>query len=279
METLVKDICQAISDNRLNLPPLPETCLKVRQLLQADNCSAKQLATTIAADAALSARIMKVANSARYTRYQPAAELHTAIQRLGNSLIGNLVNGLAIMPMFAFSQTQQKELELHIKNHSMNTAALAYGLSQRYKHLNFFEAYLAAMLQNIGYIAILSYAKLPGELTRNKTALAEFLATQHIPVGSHLLQHWQFPQSIIEIQQKHNNLYRTHSRPVDYLDIIIAANVISGPVFSSPATPLPGYSHIPAMQRLNITETSLDSDISAIQPGIQEARFIFQASA
>ena len=25
METLVKDICQAITENRLNLPPLPET--------------------------------------------------------------------------------------------------------------------------------------------------------------------------------------------------------------------------------------------------------------
>ena len=224
METLVKDICQAISDNRLNLPPLPETCLKVRQLLQEDNCSAKQLANTIAADTALSARIMKVANSALYTRHQPAAELTTAIQRLGNSLIGNLVNGLAIMPMFTFSQNQQNKLESHIKQHSMKTAALAYGLSQRYKHLNYFEAYLAAMLQNIGYIAILSYAKLPRELTADKAALTEFLLTHHIPVGSHLLQHWQFPQSIVEIQQKHSYLYRTHSKPVDYLDIIIAAN-------------------------------------------------------
>lgn len=278
MEKLVKDICQAISDNRLNLPPLPETCLKVRKLLENDNCSAKQLANTIAADTALTARIMKVANSALYARNHATDDLQMAIQRLGNSLIGNLINGLAIMPIFSFSQNRQQETEKQIKQHSMSTAALTYGLCQQHKHLNHFEGYLAAMLQNIGYIAILSYHKLPQDLQSNKEALTNFLREQHIPVGSHLLRHWKFPEALIEIQQKHIHLYRTHSNRIDYLDIIIAANVINGPVFSTDTKNIPDYRHIPAMQRLNITETSLDSDMEAIQPTVQEARFIFQAA-
>ena len=278
MEMLVKDICQAISDNRLNLPPLPETCLKVRKLLQDDDCSAKHLANTIATDTALAARIMKVANSALYTRTQAADDLQAAIKRLGNSLIGSLVNGLAIMPIFSFSQNRLQEAEAQIKQHSLSTAALTYGLCQQHKHLNHFEGYLAAMLQNIGSIAILSYQKFPKDLLENKEDLIAFLCEQHIPIGSHLLRHWQFPESLIEIQQKHIHLYRTHSNRVDYLDIIIAANVINGPVFTSDKSAIPDYSHIPAMQRLNITESSLDSDMDAIQPTVQEARFIFQAA-
>lgn len=276
METLVKDICQAIITNRLNLPPLPETCMKVRKLLQDDGCSARQLANTIAVDAALSARILKIANSALYARQQAANDLSMAIQRLGNSLIGNLVNGLGIMPAFSFSQNRQQDIEAQIRQHSMSTAALAYGLCQQHKHLNHFEGYLAAMLQNIGYIAILGYHKLPRELLADKNALISFLSAQHIPIGSHLLRHWQFPEALIDIQQKHSHLYRTHSNRVDYLDIVIAANVINGPLFSASMSIAPGYSHIPAMQRLNLSEASIDSDLNAIQAAIQEARFIFQ---
>lgn len=278
METLVKDICQAITDNRLNLPPLPETCLRVRALLQDENCSAKQLANTIASDTALAARIMKVANSALYARHMAADDLQMAIQRLGNSLIGSLANGLSIMPIFSLAQSQQQEIESQIKQHSMATAALAYGLSQQQKSLNKFEAYLTAMLQNIGYIAVLSYYKLPTELSENKTALTNFLNEHHISIGGHLLRHWQFPETLIEIQQKHTNLFRNHSNRVDYLDIVIAANVINGPVLPSNAETIAAYIHIPAMQRLNITEDSLDNDMLEIQTSVQEARFIFQAA-
>jgi len=278
METLVKDICQAITDNQLNLPPLPETCLRVRALLQDENCSAKQLANTIASDTALAARIMKVANSALYARHMAADDLQMAIQRLGNSLIGSLVNGLAIMPVFSFSQGQQQEIEHQIKQHSMSTAALAYGLCQQHKSLNKFEGYLAAMLQNIGCVAVLSYHKLPTELLANKTTLTNFLNKHHISIGGHLLRHWQFPETLIEIQQKHANLFRNHSSRIDYLDIVITANVINGLVLNSDSNAIPNYGHIPAMQRLNITETSLNHNMLEIQPSIQEARFIFQAA-
>lgn len=278
MEMLVQDICQVISDNRLNLPPLPETCLKVRKLLQDDNCSARQLSTTIAVDAALSARIMKIANSAMYARQQPVNELSTAIQRLGSSLIGSLVNGLAIMPAFSFNQSRHQDTSNRIREHSLSTAAIAYGLCQRQKHLNHFEAYLAAVLQNIGYVAILSYHNLPRELLNDNDMLTSFLQEQHITIGSHLLKHWQFPESLIAIQQKHNHLYRTHSNRVDYLDIIIAANTINGPLFPTKSILQPQYSHIPAMQRLNITEDSINDDLATLQPAIQEARYIFQVS-
>jgi hypothetical protein len=83
---------------------------------------------------------------------------------------------------------------------------------------------------------------------------------------------------MIEIQQKQSYLYRTHSKRIDYLDIIIAANVINGPVFPAQASGLPSYSHIPALQRLNITEASIKDELEATQTSIQEARFIFQSS-
>ncbi|MFO7603658.1 MAG: HDOD domain-containing protein [Gammaproteobacteria bacterium] len=278
MEALVENICQAISHNRLNLPPLPETCLKVRTLLQHDNCSARQLANVIAVDTALSARIMKVANSALYARAQSAGELHTAVQRLGNRLVGSLVNGLAIMPLFSAAQKQHQETASQIRQHSTATAALAYALCQRHKHLNVFESYIIAMLQNIGCTAILSYPGLPPQLSADPGTLHAFMVAQHIPIGSHLLRHWQFPASLIETQQKHQHFFHTHSNRVNYLDIIVAANAINGPLFPAQARATPAYSHIPALQRLHITEASLEVDMRTLTQGIQEARYIFQTT-
>ena len=53
----------AIEQDRLILPTLPEVALKVRDAVENESATAQDIATILAQDAALSARLMKVANS------------------------------------------------------------------------------------------------------------------------------------------------------------------------------------------------------------------------
>ena len=57
---------KAIDDDSLVLPTMPEMALRVREVADDPNASIKQLAAIIGQDAALAARIIKVANSAIY---------------------------------------------------------------------------------------------------------------------------------------------------------------------------------------------------------------------
>lgn len=52
-----------IRANRLILPSLPEVALRVRQLTDNDNCSIRALEQEIIKDAAIAARLLKVANT------------------------------------------------------------------------------------------------------------------------------------------------------------------------------------------------------------------------
>ena len=57
---------EELDANRLILPTLPDIALKVRDTVSQGDASAQQLAEMIATDAALSARLIQVANNPLY---------------------------------------------------------------------------------------------------------------------------------------------------------------------------------------------------------------------
>ena len=96
LSTLFVDIQQ----NCLKLPTLPEIAMRVRRATSDENVTARRLAGLIKLDTALSARLLRVANSAIYHGVRPVERLQDAITRLGNTAMLNLVSSLAILQLF-----------------------------------------------------------------------------------------------------------------------------------------------------------------------------------
>ena len=86
-----------IDGNRLILPSLPEVALRVRELTISDGCTAQKLEHEIAKDAAIAARLLKVANSAALLRGVPVTSLKQAVMHLGFDLVRSMVTQLAIL--------------------------------------------------------------------------------------------------------------------------------------------------------------------------------------
>ena len=59
-----ESILADLENDRLTLPTLPEVAIKVRETIDDDGASISDIAQIIETDAALSARIIQVANSA-----------------------------------------------------------------------------------------------------------------------------------------------------------------------------------------------------------------------
>ncbi|KRT59353.1 HDOD domain-containing protein, partial [endosymbiont of Ridgeia piscesae] len=57
---------KAIDNHKLTLPTLPEVALRVRDSVEREESTAKSIADIVATDAALSARLLQVANSPLY---------------------------------------------------------------------------------------------------------------------------------------------------------------------------------------------------------------------
>src|SRR5690606_18099638 len=100
VERVRADIVQAIKTDSLVLPTLPEVALRVREVAEDPEADIAQLAKVIGNDAALSARIVRVANSPLLRASRNIEDLKTALMRLGIEYTCNIATGLAMQQMF-----------------------------------------------------------------------------------------------------------------------------------------------------------------------------------
>ena len=86
-----------VSKGQLDLPTLPEVALKVRKLVDDPTVSADKIAKLVGTDAALSARLLQVANSVFFRGLNSVDNVRTAVVRLGGVCVRNVVASLVML--------------------------------------------------------------------------------------------------------------------------------------------------------------------------------------
>lgn len=215
-------IVDAIEADRLVLPTMPEMALRVREVAEDDDASVQGLAKVIGSDAALTARIIKVANSAIYRGAQEIEDLNMALMRLGMATTCTLATGLAMEQMFqATSDMVDKRLR---KTWAQSTeiAGMSTVLCKHYTKLRPEQATLAGLMHLIGVLPILSYAEQYSALLKDSITLESIIKAVHPKIGSKILDAWDFPQEIRNVPTAHLDFTRTATQP-DYADIVTVA--------------------------------------------------------
>ena len=121
-----------LSAGKVDLPSFPEIAVRVRRILSDPNSSVDQVVRVVGSEPALSARLMRIANSASLNRSGKAVtDLRTAINRIGH----NMVRSASIS--FAMAQIRKSNklagLEDQLKqlwNESTSVAALSFVLAR-----------------------------------------------------------------------------------------------------------------------------------------------------
>ena len=100
VEWLTAIIIDDMRNDALDLPTLPQIALKVIEAVENEDSDADQIAKLVAMDPALSARLLRVANSPLYRGSAPIEHLLSAVARLGSKLVRNLVSALVVLHLF-----------------------------------------------------------------------------------------------------------------------------------------------------------------------------------
>lgn len=100
MSITAESILDDLENDRLPLPTLPEVAIKVRETVDDDDASITDVAQIIETDAALSARIIQVANSALYRGLSSADNVQVAVLRMGLLTVRNLATSLVMKQLF-----------------------------------------------------------------------------------------------------------------------------------------------------------------------------------
>lgn len=86
-EDLKKHILRTVSD----LPPMPHTVIKAQEIMQSSSSGMKQLSEVIETDQAITAKILRMANSSYYGLSGKVSSIKHAATLLGNIKVGDII--------------------------------------------------------------------------------------------------------------------------------------------------------------------------------------------
>lgn len=218
-----EQVREKIAKNQIILPSLPQIAIKVREFSQQDGAKIEALSQVIAGDAAISARLLKVANSAYNRASSPITTVKGAVVRLGLDLVKILVTQLSTLQMM---NTNGRESMDGLVKDGLNIGAIAAALAEQHPHLDSETAMLAGLVHDIGRLPLLDGLEQIPE-TQGKPDIQGVMADRlHGMVGAMLLVEWGFPKDLVTVAAEHERLERPGGKLADYVDIVITAMVI-----------------------------------------------------
>ena len=259
-----QELIQAIDNDDLVLPTLPEVALKVREAAEDPNIGTPQLSKVIGNDAALTARIIKVVNSPLLRTSKEITDLSMAINRLGINYTCNLATGLAMEQMFQATSDVVDRKMREVWNKSTEIAGICHVLCKQFTRLLPDQATLAGLVHMIGALPILTYAEDHNELLSDSISLNHVIEQIHPIIGDKILRTWEFPEQIAMVPSQYLDFSRDSAK-VDYVDIVQVATLQSYIGTEHPCTKL-DWSQIPAFAKLGLDPSQdihEDEDLNA----------------
>jgi len=201
--------------HRSALSTLPTIIAQFNELIHSPNSSAKDLAEVIEKDTSLSARLLRIVNSAFYGFPSRIDTLHRTIAIVGIRQLGNLVMGIKILTVFKKIPSDLIDMQSFLE-HSTATGVLAKILADYTGTQNAERFFLGGLLHDLGRLIL--YNLTPAEarknllLARERNELVyrmeeERMHCDHARMGGDLLREWKVPVSL-------ENMVRYHHQPL-----------------------------------------------------------------
>lgn len=197
-----------------NLPVLPQIVSQVLKIADDPNASAKSLEKLIEHDAAICAKILRVANSPYYG-LSGCASVARAISVLGMNQVRSLVVGIAYQQMISAKQHSASFNKTEFWQHSLAAATAAKILAKLKMPQKSEELYGAAMMHDVGLLVMDRFC--PDQLDQairycNETGMQLHEAEKmlfdfdHAQAGGMLADKWQIDGMLRDAIAHHHDL-------------------------------------------------------------------------
>jgi HD-like signal output (HDOD) protein len=273
-KAFLETLNQAIDSNRLTLPTLPEVAIQVRNAVERENSTSKEVADIITTDTALSARLLQVANSPLYRGRVQIESVQMAVTRLGVRLVRSLVVCLIMQQIFQATHDLLDKKFRQVWEESVQIAALSRVLASFVDHLDKDQAMLGGLIHNIGALPVLAMAENYDELLEDAEELDRVIMALSPTVGSRILKIWDFPDSLINVTQHFLDLDYRSEGEADYADVVLVARqqALAGKPNSIPMTEWP---NIPAFQKVGVEPEINIIEVEGVADDVQNIEVMF----
>ena len=243
------------------LPSVPRIYNQLLEQLQSENVSAQDVGKTIAQDAAMTAKILQLVNSAFFGIAENISSPQKAVTILGINTIKSLVLGIQV-----FSEYQgQRNLPISVDaiwkhslyvSHMAFTIARSLDLSSQERE----DARVSGVLLDVG---MLLGFQIPGyfqnvRFNKNGQTLIEteyqFLGTSHAEMGGYLLGIWGLPGSIVEVVTFHHTPDKVDTLQPGLPTVLHIANGLVNICHDEKVENNASYLDMPFLQRIGLAD-------------------------
>ena len=207
MNTDFKSVVESIKD----LPPMPAVAIKVLELLNNSDVNYEKLAEVISSDPAVSARMLKVANSAFYSMKRQIKTLEHAIAIVGERTLRSLILAASLEGM----NKSYGLLEKMLWEDSIGCAIGCRILARKFDSAEPEEAFLAGLFRHLGKI-VMNFSDPDAYRSLAEMAYSDRLSTSeledryfpyaHAVVGAAVLDKWNFARILVMSTLHHEDL-------------------------------------------------------------------------
>lgn len=229
-------IDERLQRDELTLPGLPKTAEQVRNATLDPDCNLHDLAHIIQQDAVLSARLIRLANSAYLGGRNKAESLMQALTRIGMRRIRTLAFAMAMEQVFKPDNDIVKMFSEQYIKESRQIAAASVVITKDLQRrgighrLHQDVSLLAGMVSRIGVTPILRMASEFEDSFANPTFINECISQLSSRLGTNILKYWQFTPNLVQVPL-HYDKGRTNlddAITVNYCDIVHLASLLTG---------------------------------------------------
>ena len=212
MNTVMEKARQLV-DKVGEIPPIPGVILESMSLLNDPSVTVKRIQEQILLDQALTAFILKVANSAHYGLRREVSTITYAINLMGYNTTKSIL--LAYLTKNLYRTKGSKMIQNALWKHAIASAVFGKKIAELHRHVNVEEAFISSLLHDIGKSVLLKNRTEEFEEIVSEEFNADVISVNiemkkleftHVEVGYVLMSKWRFSENIIESLIYHHNI-------------------------------------------------------------------------
>ncbi len=222
------------------MPSLSTTAMKVTEVCNNPNTSPNDLNRVISLDPVLTAKVLKLVNSAFYSLPHQITSLTRAIIMLGINTVKNLALSTAIMDAI-HTKSLKTNFALDINAfwlHSLSVGVISKLLAEinEVPFIQRDQYFMAGLLHDLGKILLSNYFAEDYSAVVNlvkeeqiplPVAEKRIMKTDHTMVGKMIAKKWRLDETISSVLACHHTVWESNKEHMDILRIVAIANTYS----------------------------------------------------
>ncbi len=277
----IEEIAQRAGD----LPALPQVASRVMQLVSDPDTSAESLENVILRDQAMTAKVLKISNSALFGMRHRIGTLSQAIPLLGFRTLRSLVVAASTESLFRAKKSCFKERILW--EHSLAVALTARLLARESGYKEIEQAFIAGLIHDIGKPVLdknlgEEYQAIVEEVYNSDRtfheAEQERLGFDHCEIGGLVVSKWKLAEELEEAVRLHHEPKKATLDPVLCASVSLA-NLICVKLGIGPERdPELDLSFVDATSMLSIDAGQLDLIFNTVEETLAIEKEMFSLS-